>query len=821
MAKTKPEIKSRSTKDTSGEPSKFSKFFPYIGAFVVFLAVTLIFFSPMLLDDKKLDQGDVNTYAGASKEVQDFRDKTHTEPLWTNSMFGGMPAFQISTYFNGNLTQPVEKALGLYLPEYSGYLFIAALGFYILMLVLGIDGWLSIAGGIAYSLATYNLIIIEAGHNSKMHAISLLPYVVAGFFLLWRKKYLLGAAVSMLAFSMLISANHVQIAYYLFITLLIAGIVFLVYSVRDGDIKHYIMAFGIFAACGVMGVASNLSLLWTTYEYGNSTIRGKSDLTSNTQSKGGLDRDYAFQWSYGKMEAFNLLIPNFTGGSDRQVLDEDAKTVQATGGRYRELPTYWGDQPFTSGPMYLGALMLFLFVLGLIVVDGPMKWWLGIVTPIAIMLAMGHNLSWFNNFVFDHFPGYNKFRTVTMSMIICQLTVPMLGILALYKIMNKEVTKERALNGLYIAAGITGGICLIFLVLGGSLLSFSSPADQQFQAEIASALKADRRSLLTGDSLRSLILILIGAGVVWAVIQEKLSRNIATAIIVLACLFDYMGVGKRFINDDQISGVRPKWVSVSESKSNFNPSPADQAIAQDQSLDYRVFNTTVNSFNDASTSYHHKSVGGYHAAKLRRYQELIENHISKGNMAVLNMLNTKYFIQKGANGPVAAQNPGACGNAWFVSKVVQVANADQEMDTLKNFDPKQTAYVDVKFADLLKGYEAGDTASTIRLTTYEPNHLVYEYNSSKNQTAVFSEIYYQPGWVATVDGKETPIARVDYVLRAMPLPAGSHKVEMKFHPGSYYTGETVSMASSLLILLLFAGALFMEFKHKKEGETLA
>jgi hypothetical protein len=776
----------------------------------------MVFFGPMILDDKTLQQGDINQFDGMSKEIIDYRAKTGEEPLWTNSMFGGMPAFQISTVYKGNLVQYIEKALGLGFPEFTGYIFIACVGFYILLLVLGINPWLAIAGSVAYSLATYNIIILEAGHNTKMHAISLLPYVVAGFILLWRRRYILGAALSGISFSMLINANHVQIAYYLFLTLLIAGVVFLIFSIRDKGIKHYILAFGIFAACGVIGIASNLSLLWTTYEYGNSTIRGKSDLTSNTQSSGGLDRDYAFGWSYGKMEAFNLMIPNFMGGSSNQLMDEDSKTVQAIHGQTRVLPMYWGDQPFTSGPAYLGALIVFFFVLGLIVVDGPFKWWLGLATALAIMLSFGHNLAWFNNAFFAHFPGYNKFRTVTMSLIICQLTVPLLAIIAFQKILNKEIAKERVITGIYIATGITGGLCLIFALFGSSLMSFTGGGDKQIQAELVAYLREDRISLLRSDAFRSLILILIGAGTIWAVAQEKLSKNIAIAIVIVACLFDYIGVGKRFINSDMFT-------QQSDKQNRFALSPADQVILQDKSLDYRVFNTTVNSFNDASTSYHHKSVGGYHAAKLRRYQELIENQISKGNMSVLNMLNTKYIIQKGQNGePVAGQNPGACGNAWFVDKVQYVDNADAEIKALDKFDPLSTAFVDKKFADDLKGYNGGkDSASKITLTSYAPNDLVYQYTAPQSQVAVFSEIYYQPGWVATVDGRETPIIRADYVLRAMQLPAGSHKVEMKFVPHSYFTGEKIAYASSSLLLLLFAIAIFFEVRNRRQNSVAA
>ncbi len=814
MAKTKPELKAKSAKiAATGAPSPFMKYAPYLAALVTFLVITLVFFGPMLLDGKVLPQGDINQYDGMSKEIKDYREQHHAEPLWTNSMFGGMPAFQISTIYSGNLVQYVEKALGIGLPEYTGYLFIACLGFYLLLLVLRVNPWLSIAGAVGYALASYNLIILEAGHNTKMHAIALLPYVVAGFMLLWRRKYILGAAMSALSFSMLISANHVQIAYYLFLTLLIAGVVFLVFSVVEKDIKHYVLAFGIFGACAGLGVLSNLSLLWTTYEYGNSTIRGKSDLTTNTQSKGGLDRDYAFSYSYTKSEAFNLLIPNFLGGSSQQLMDENSKTVEAIRGQTRYLPAYWGDQPFTSGPSYMGAFMIFIFVLGLIIVDGPFKWWLGIATMLAVMLSFGYHLAWFNNAFFDFFPGYNKFRTVTMSLIICQLTIPLLALLTVQKLLDKEVSKERAMTGVYIATGITAGICLIFALFGGSLLSFTGPGDKSLPADLLPFLKEDRKDLLRSDAFRSLFIILIGAGVVWALIQDKLNKNIAIAAILVICLADYITVGKRFVNNDM-------YTEKSEQQNRFAQSPADQQIAQDKSLDFRVFNTTVNTFNDASTSYHHKSVGGYHAAKLRRYQELIENQISKGNMAVLNMLNTKYVIQKGPQGPVAAQNPGACGNAWFVDKVQLVNNADEEIKALDNFDPKQVAFIDKKFTNDLQGYNGGkDSASQITLTSYEPNHLVYQYAAPQAQLAVFSEIYYQPGWKATVDGKEVPIVRANYVLRGAVLPAGSHKVDMVFEPSSYYTGEKVSYAISTLILLLFAGGLFLEFRNNKKGSS--
>jgi hypothetical protein len=495
------------------------------------------------------------------------------------------------------------------------------------------------------------------------------------------------------------------------------------------------------------------------------------------------------------------------------MLDEDSKSIQALrsrGVQPQAMPTYWGAQPFTSGPVYLGALMCFLFILGLVIVDGPLKWWLGLATLFSLLISLGHNLAWFNNLIFDLLPGYNKFRTVTMSLIICQLTVPLLGISTISRLIKGEFIKERATTGLYIAGGITAGLALVFGLFGSAFFNFSGAEDKSLPDWLIGAIKDDRASLMRSDALRSLALILAGVGVVWAIINERISQNLAIGAVLVICLFDYVGVGKRFVNNDSFS-------AKGQEAAKFPLSPADQQILQDKTLDYRVFNTTVNSFNDASTSYHHRSVGGYHAAKLRRYQELIENHISKGNMSVLNMLNTKYIIQKGQDGqPAAGQNPNACGNAWFVGQVQKVANADEEIKALEKFDPLVTAFVDKKFAANLSGIAEGkDSSATITLTSYEPNHLVYQTSNAKDQLAVFSEIYYQPGWVATIDGKDAPIIRANYVLRAMNLPAGSHKIEMQFLPSSYFTGEKVSLASSLLILALLAFAIFKEVKGEK------
>ncbi|MFN8275901.1 MAG: YfhO family protein [Chitinophagales bacterium] len=813
--------KTTSTKTNAASASAAPKWMPYAAALLTFIVITFIFFGPRLTDDKTIPQGDIAQYDGMSKEIVDFRAQHHEEPLWSGSMFGGMPAFQISTEFNGNLTRFFDKIFTLGLPEYTAFLFLAALSFYGLLLVMGVNPWLAIGGALAYSLMSYNVIIIEAGHNTKMHAIGLLPIVVSGLMLLWQERYLLGAAVSALGFSLLIWANHVQIAYYLFLTLLILGVVQFIFTIKDGNWKRFALAFSIFAGCGVLGVLANASLLWSTYDYGNATIRGKSELTSNTQSKGGLDRDYAFGWSYGKTEALSLLVPNIMGGSSHGSLDEESavgKAMTAQGVSPQQIaqylhafPLYWGDQPFTSGPVYVGAIMCFLFLMGLILVEGPMRWWLGAAALLSVLLSFGHNLPAFNNLVFDYFPGYNKFRTVTMVLVITQLAVPLLGILAVQQLLRKGLDKEKTLNALYISAGLTGGICLVLAIVGPSLFQFGSASDKQLPEWLIKPLKEDRGSLLRMDAFRSFALIAAAAGLLWSYLSDKLKDHAMIAGLVLLFAIDYIGVGKRFINSDTFTDQQ-------QMANRFTPTAADNQIMQDRTPGYRVLNQTVNTFNDASTSYHHKSIGGYHAAKLRRYQELIENQISKGNMSVLNMLNTKYIIQKGADGgPAVATNPAALGNCWFVDEVKVVKNADEEMKALDQFDPSKTAIIDQRFQNDISGFQGGkDAASGIRVTAYQSNKIDYEYSAPKSQLAVFSEIYYQPGWKAMVDGKEVPIVRANYVLRAMLLPAGQHKLEMRFEPASYFTGEKVAYAASAGVLILIGLALFTMVRQQRK-----
>ncbi len=885
---------------------------PIVTAILVFAVITFLYFSPMLIDGKTIQQGDILQGKGASKELADFRKTNGSEALWTNSMFGGMPAFQISTVYNGNLGRYIEKVLTLGFPHPSQLIFIAFVGFFLLMLALDISPWLSIAGAIAFGLSSYNLGLIEAGHNSKIGAIGFMPMVIAGVLLVFRKrKYLIGGVIAALAVSLEVKANHIQIGYYLFFILIALGITEFIHTVLKKEWKHFLTACGVLLIAAILGVASNLSLLWTTQEYAAETIRGKSELTSNTQSAGGLDKDYALQWSYGKMESFTMLIPGFMGGSSSVALAENSatgKALQAQGASGEELknylkqmPMYWGDKPFTSSTVYLGAIVMFLFVLGMLLLNDRLKWWLFGISVTATFLAWGHNFEWFSDLFFYYVPAYNKFRVVEMILIIPQVCVPILAFVTLDAIMRRKMETELAIKKLLLAVYITGGMCLVFVLLGSMFFDFKAAGDARYPDWLVKSLMEDRASFLQTDALRSLVFILLAASVLWLYLKNKLNHTLAVAAFSLLIFIDLFPVGKRYLNNDN-------FVSKSDYDNYFQPSQADQQILQDQSLDYRVLNTASNTFNDSRTSYYHKSVGGYHAAKLRRYQELIENHISKQNTAVIDMLNTRYYIFSGGKDkPEQAQfNPQAMGNCWFVDSVMVVANADEELNRIGkmyevesldgsnftvngnetkkamvgnhdnvligeakfdaanfglssgisdtfgissrinketgdqekqvvksdatsgkkftarlvyNFNPRRYAVVDKRFENQLKGFASTgiDSSRNIKLLSYQPNHLNYESSSAKESIIIFSEIYYSHGWDAYVDGKPADYFRCNYVLRGMKLPAGNHKIEFKFEPDSYYTGEKIAMASSALILLIFFGVMGMEImKWRKE-----
>jgi hypothetical protein len=811
---------------------RFKQALPYLSAIAIFVVITLAYFSP-LLEGKSLKQSDITQWKGMSKEIIDYRDKTGEEALWTNSMFGGMPAYQISVQYKGNILRYVDQLMQLYLPQPAGMVFLYMIGFFILLMVLKVDTWLAIAGSIAFAFSSYLFIIFEAGHNSKAHAIGYMAPVLAGIILTYRGRYLAGGILAAIALSLELLTNHLQITYYLMMIAGVFVITELVSSIREKKLPGFAQATGVLIVAAVFAVATNITNIWATYEYGKETIRGKTELTTEKSNRtSGLDKDYATGWSYGVAETFTFLIPNFNGGSSSGSLTENSNVYKALKENniddaqaknvIKALPLYWGTQPGVAGPVYIGAIIMFLFVFALFVVDNKYKWWLLAATILSILLAWGKNFMPFTNFFLNYVPGYNKFRAVSMTLVIAELCIPLLAVLGLQKALSGETNKKKLIKSLYYAAGITAGISLFFAVAGSSLFDFISPSDDQYKSYfpdwLIAAIRQDRASLLSSDAFRSIAFILLSGAVIWAMINQKIKKPVFYTALILLIVIDMWSVNRRYLNNE--SFVRKSVAAVP-----FQPSIADEIILKDKDPNFRVFNQTVgNPFADASTSYFHKSLGGYHGAKLRRYQELIDNHLAKGNMNVYNMLNTKYFIVPDPKGgqPEMQINMQAMGNAWFVNNAHVVNNADEEINALTDFIPAETAVYDKRFESQVKGHIISkDTLASIALTDYKPNHLTYKSETSREQLAVFSEIYYDKGWNAYIDGKSAPYFRANYVLRAMIVPAGSHTIEFKFEPKVYATGEKIAYASSILLVLLALGTLGFMFRSKGETATKA
>jgi len=804
----------------------YKQLLPYLIAIILFAGIAIMYFSP-LLEGKRLSQSDIAHWKGMSKEIVDYRAKTGEEPLWTNSMFGGMPAYQISVIYKGNILRHLDHLMQLYLPQPAGMVFLYMLGFFILLLVLKVNKWLALAGAIAFAFSSYLFIILEAGHNSKAHAIGYMAPVMAGIILTYRGKYLAGGIMAAVFLSLELLTNHLQITYYLMIAALIFVISEFIFQLKEKKIKNFAFASGILILASLFAVSSNITNLWTTYSYGKETIRGKTELTSEKENRtSGLDKDYATGWSYGKMESFTFLIPNFNGGASNSSLSEKSNTYKAlrengvdgneASSYIKNMPTYWGPQPGVGGPVYLGAIIIFLFIFALFVTDGKQKYWIIAATMLSIMLAWGKNFQPLTDFFLHYIPGYNKFRAVSMTLVIAEFLVPLLAILGLNKIITEKIDKQKVTKYLYYSVGITAGISLFFALSAGSLFDFVSSSDAQykniFPDWMMNAIRLDRASLLKADAFRAFLFIVLAGGLIWAFIQNKLKENVFFPILILLILVDLWSVNKRYVNNDD-------FVRKSQQENPFQASAADELIMKDADPNFRVFNQTVSPFNDASTSYFHKSVGGYHGAKLRRYQEIIEHHLSKGNMAVYNMLNTKYFIvpdQKGGE-PITQINMQAMGNAWFVNDARKVNNADEEIDALTDLIPSETAIYDKRFEEYVKDHLISkDSLSEIKLTEYAPNHLKYTSQTNKEQLAVFSEIYYADGWNAYIDGAKAPYFRANYILRAMIVPAGKHTIEFKFEPTVYKTGEMISYASSITLVLLSIGAFGLMFYRKSK-----
>lgn len=791
------------------------KAIPHLVAIGVILAVMLTYFSP-LVGGKKLKQHDVTQWRASYQEIDAFQKASGERTFWTNSMFSGMPTYLIGATYYYNVSNEVYMFINKVFGNPLETVVLLYACFYIMLLVFGVSPWFAIAGALAFTFSSFNFINIDAGHAGKGNAIALMPLVLAGIRLTLGDKKLLGAVVAGIALSMQLAAGHLQITYYLGLIIGAWMLAEVIQAVMKKTIPNLIKTAGFLLIALVLAVGNNITNLLVTEEYGKYSIRGTSELTktpdgsSNEANKtSGLDKDYALQWSNGVSEPFTLLIPNFFGGAnagDEHTHDIMAKEFKAAGLQQskelaQSLPAYFGEQPFTAGPIYFGAVICFLFVLGLFVVKGVEKWWILGISVLAIFLSMGKNFMPLTDIFFDHVPLYNKFRSVTFILAIAQTTFPFLALLAIRDVVNGQINKQQLLKSLYYSLGIAGGLCLIFAMMPDLASVNAEPIDSQlkqynYPLDVIETARAKVRQM---DALRSLMFIVLAAALIWLFIKDKLKQPVLAIALGLLVLVDLWGVDKRYLNDSD-------YEKRSKSEALIPKTPADEIILQDKDPHYRVYNTTQRLDQDATTSYYHKSIGGYHGAKMRRYQELIEFQIAKNNVEMFNMLNVKYFIfADSLNNLIPQLNQEANGNAWFVKSYQMVDNADAEIQALTGLKTKETCVVDKRYSDQLSGLNIQfDSANTIRLTQYQPNKLVYESNASSPQLAVFSEIFYDKGWNAYVDGNLVTHLRCDYVLRAMQVPAGKHQIEFRFEPEMVKKGESITLVSSIL---LYGGAL--------------
>lgn len=804
-------------------------FAPHITAIIGFLLLSLIYFSP-LLDGKQLVQSDIRQYEGMVKEKKDYEKETGKPVLWTNSMFGGMPTYLIGTPKAPKIFREINSAFNLFGNKRPiNFLFLYLIGFYIALVAFGVNPWLSIVGAIAFAFSSYFFMIIEAGHTSKAIAIGYMPPIIAGVYLAFHKKILLGSVITGLFLTLQLINNHLQITYYTLLIILIYGLYELIRVIRENKMRSFLLSVSALLLAVFLAIGTNLTILWTTYEYGKYSIRGTSELTGDDDQTSGLDKSYASAWSYGIDETFTLLVPGFKGGSSTGSLTEKSETYKlfrdAQGPGYarqiiKALPLYWGTQPFTGGPVYVGAVVLFFFVFGLFAYRGNLKWWLITITILSIILAWGKNFMVLTDLFLDYFPGYNKFRTLTMILVIAEFSIPLLAFLTLQDFFTGNIKKEDFLKGIKYGLISLGGLTLIFVLFAG-MFSYTGPGDDRYLTQGSSAfidaLVMDRKKMLQTDAVRSLIFILLSAALLYTCYLGKIKKEVFFSALAFLILIDMWTVDKRYLNNDD-------FVPRRQAQIPFQALEADLIIKQDTSLNYRVFDLTADPFRSSRASFFHKSLGGYHGAKMKRYQELIDYQISKNNMAVINMLNTRYFILPLKDGtPEVQMNPYALGNAWFVRSYRTVNNADEEIQALSDFDPANEVIIDIRYDQYLDGFiPAYDSAAHISLIEYHPDQLLYEYQSATDQLVLFSEIFYDKGWSAYVDGEFKPYFRANYVLRAMMLPAGQHSVEFKFEPKSYYTGKKIAGAASLVlfffILFGFGNEIRKYFKIKVKAE---
>lgn len=820
-----------------------SKTLPHIIAVLLFIVISVAYFSPVL-DGKKLIGHDTESWIGMSKEVADYNKNNDDAALWTNSMFCGMPSYQISLKKPTNILIALNIAIDTF-PRVIYTLFLYLIGFYILLLSFRVNPWLSMACAIAFAFGSYNFIILAVGHNTKALAIAYMAPLIGSIVMSFRWKRWMGAALTALFLGLAILSNHLQILYYTLIVLLIFGVVEFVYAIIEKRMKETLITLAALIGAAIIGITLNATMLLTTYEYSNYTMRGASNgLTiDKTSTQEGLDIDYITNWSYGIDETLTLLIPNYKGGASQGKLSNSS----ATAAKLKELgvpdvdafldenpmPTYWGTQPGTSGPVYVGAIICFLFVLGLLIVEGRNKWWLLGAAILSILLSWGKNFMPFTEFFVNNIPLYNMFRAVSMTLVMTAFSMALMASLALKEFLTDSIDRQKKIKALYISAGIVGGITLLFSLipqLAGNFIS-SSDANHLGNWEfLQTTLPIDRQSLLRADAFRSFVFIALTAATLWLYAARNL--KIKFVIIALAVLFlaDMAPIAKRYLNSDNFS--------EKQEEDYFTPSPADKIILQDYAQ-FRVLDMSVDVFNSSKPAYFHNCIGGYHAAKLRRYQELINIHLEREIMntrqsfkgatseadivkyfpynQILNMLNMKYLIYHPDAQPLS--NPFTNGNAWFVSTCYISETADEEMLKLGTLNTKTELVADKEFASLIPKKIIPDSTARIIQTSYSPNSIKYSSQATTDQVAVFSEIYYKKGWNAYIDGKKTAYFRANYLLRALPIKAGDHEIEFRFEPASYSIGKILSLISSILLILILGAAFYLEFKKKTAKDT--
>ena len=799
--------------------ANLKKFGTHILVILGFVFVSLLYFSPVL-KGHKIYQSDIVQYTGMAKQHTDFREANSSESYWTNSAFGGMPTYQLGAKYPHNYIKKLDLVLR-FLPRPADYLFLYLIGFYILLLVLKIDYRMAAFGALAFGFSTYLIIILGVGHNAKAHAIAYMPLVLSGIILTFQKRYAIGFSVTAISSGLELVTNHPQMTYYLLILILILGISYLVQSIKSKEVSAFFKALAVLSLAAFLALGMNATNLLATSSYAKESTRSKSELTINfdgsvRDQSSGLDKAYITQFSYGILETFNLFIPRFMGGGNRENLGKDSETYKA----YRALgatplqslkeskqaPMYWGDQPIVEAPAYIGAVVIFLFVLALFLYHGRFKWWLLIGILLSLLLSYGKNLSFLTDLFIDYVPLYNKFRAVSSIQVILELCIPLLATLGLSQVFNKEVSSKTKLDALKKASAILVGIAVVFLVFKNSFFDFVGATDGQFLdyygASFVEALRLDRSAIFSDDTLRTLLFTLAAGALIFAYLKQKISQNITITFLVLALVLDLVTVDRRYVNSDN-------FVTAIQVDIPYQSSSINQKILKDTTI-YRVLDRSDNS---TQTSYFHNAIGGYHAAKLRRFKELQEFHIDKNNFEVLNMLNTKYIIYKDNEDVLRYfENEEINGNAWFVDSVKAVQNADEEIMALAKLKSKLTAISRASKFDS-KRY-SNDSTAAIKLVDYKLNKLVYESNNTADGFAVFSEIYYKDGWNATIDGEAVEHINVNYVLRGLEIPKGTHEIVFEFSPIVVKKGSSIALISSISLLFLILGQVVLIYKTR-------